>query len=91
MQCIVDCVCDAWKSCEVAAPAAEFKSLNFQLLFLEDEMQELLLSDGTDTASTKISIKFRIRVAKFETFLRQKQLELSWLGDVSEIAAQGQA
>ena len=75
MQCIVDRVCDAWESCEVAA--AEFKSLNFQLLFLEDEMQQLLLSYGTDTASTKKNIKFRIRVAKFETFLRQKQLELS--------------
>ena len=78
----IDCVCArsigiasvelvlAWESCEMAA--AEFKSLNFQLLS-EDEMQELL--DGTDTASTKRNIKFG--VAKFETFLRQKQLELS--------------
>ena len=48
--------------------AAEFKSLNFQL-------QELLLLDGTGTASTKRNNKFG--VAKLETFLRQKQLKLS--------------
>ena len=47
--------------------AAEFKSLNFQLLS-EDEMQELLLLDGTGTASasTKRNIKFGF--AKSETF-----------------------
>ena len=52
--------------------AAEFKSLSFQLLS-ENELQHLL--EGTDAISTKRSIKFGI--AKFEAFLRLKQLELA--------------
>ena len=52
--------------------AAEFKSLSFQLLS-ENELQHLL--EGTDATSTKRSIRFGI--AKFEAFLRLKQLELA--------------